>query len=490
MIRNGNLRKGTGEMDVKTRRTHLSGGSFRKGSLRVLALLLFIVSVLGACKAVPGTESEEPPKETEKREEEVSWLIAAGPEGEVDTVPAVMRDYISLATMQYASGDFSESVKRQMKSVWLEPEATQFSVEIREAEGVDPKAYQYVIVLSETPDFASPRTVAIDPGRRRTMQIGNFKTDATYYWYVRAEAADGTALRSAVSTFVTKPGPRLLVIPGVENARDIGSWSGDAENGIPQGLLYRSGKLESGGMDAVDVLVNELGIRTEIDFRDPEEEFVSSFLPADRVTILVDPIGYYAGFIQDPPRSAESFRLLTRPAAYPVIFHCKAGADRTGSFAFILEALAGRTAVERALDYELTASRYVNADADSEAEGYDYELLLKAFAELPGETDADKARSFLKAAGLTPMEIRNLEALLSGHGAVLKDPSAVRYDAAKKAVVIELDPRDAGKPTAVEVGGKEVSFTFENGVLTIPGIEKGAAAVRFENGSELPVEWE
>ena len=97
-----------------------------------------------------------------------------------------------------------------------------------------------------------------------------------------------------------------------------------------------------------------------------------------------------------------------------MIFHCKAGADRTGSFAFILEALAGRTDVERALDYELTGNRYVNADADSEAEGYDYELLMKAFAELPGETDADKARSFLAAAGLTSEEIRNLEALITG----------------------------------------------------------------------------
>ena len=467
---------------MKTRKTHFSGDIFRNGSLLVLALLLLITPIFSACKAVPGKESAGP------SETEVSWLIAAGPTGEIDTVPSTIRDYIALATEQYSSGDFTESVKRQMKGAWPEAEATQFSVEIREAEGVDPKAYQYAIVLSETADFAQPRTVAIDPDRRRSMRIGNFKTDAAYYWYVRAEAADGTVVRSAVSTFSTKPGPRLLVIPGVENARDIGNWSADTENGIPQGLLYRSGKLETGGTEAVDVLINEFGIRTEIDFRNPEEEFVSSFLPKDQVTILVDPIGYYGDFIQEPTRSVKSFRLLTRPDAYPVVFHCKAGADRTGSFAFILEALAGRTALERAIDYELTGSLYVNADADSEAEGYDYELLIKAFAELPGETDADKARSFLAAAGLNPMEIQNLEALLLGRGAVLKDPSAVRYDAAKKAAAFELDVRDAGKPTTVEVGGKAVSFTFVNGVLTIPGFEKGTGMVRFEDGSELVIE--
>ncbi len=474
-------------MDVRTRKTHFSGGVFRNGSLLALALFMLLAPVFGACKAVPGKESGEP---SEKQEEEVSWLIAAGPEGEIDTVPAAIRDYIARASEQYASGDFSESVKRQMKGAWPEAEATQFSIEIRETEGVDPKAYQYAIVLSETEDFINPRTVAIDPDRRRSMRIGNFRTDAAYYWYVRAEAADGSAVRSAVSTFTTKPGPRLLVIQGVENARDIGNWSHDAENGIPQGLIYRSGKLESGGAEAVDVLVNELGIRTEIDFRNPEEEFVTSFLPEDQVTILVDPIGYYGGFIQDPRRSVKSFRLLTRPDAYPAIFHCKAGADRTGSFAFILEALSGRTAVERAIDYELTGSRYVNADADSEAEGYDYELLIKAFAELPGETDADKAKSFLAAAGLSPMEIQNLELLLSGHGAVLKDPSAVRYDAAKKTVSFALDLRDAGEPTAVEVRGKPVSYTFENDILTIPGLEKGTGTVRFEDGSELLLEWE
>ena len=480
---------------MKTLKTPFFGEHFRNGSLLILALILLLMSVFSACKTVPGRESEEASKKqeeaSEKQEEtEVSWLVAAGPAGEIDTVPAAIRDYIDLAAEQYASGDFSESVKRQMKGAWPEPEATQFSIEIREAEGVDPKAYQYMIVLSETPDFLNPRSVAIDPARRRSMRIGNFKTDAAYYWYVRAEAADGTAVKSAVSSFTTKPGPRLLVIQGVENARDIGNWSHDAENGIPQGLIYRSGKLESGGTEAAEVLVNELGIRTEIDFRNPEEEFVSSFLPADQVTILVDPIGYYGSFIQDPSRSLKSFRLLTRPDAYPVIFHCKAGADRTGSFAFILEALAGRTAVERAVDYELTGSRYVNADAESEAEGYDYELLLKAFAELPGETDADKAKSFLAAAGLNPMEIQNLEMLLTGHGAVLGDPSAVRFDADKKAVTFKLDPRDAGKPSTVEVGGKAVSFTFENNVLTIPGPETGSGTVRFENGSELQIEWE
>ncbi len=478
-------------MDVKTRITHFFGSSFKNGYLLVLALILLITPVFGACRAVPGDNGTEPSQETEKREEkEVSWLVAAGPAGEVDTVPAAVREYVALAAEQYASGDLSESVKKQMKGAWPEPEATQFSVEIRETEGVDPKAYQYAVVLSETPDFERPRTVVIDPDRRRSMRIGNFNTGATYYWYVRAEAADGTAVKSAVSTFTTKPGPRLLVIPGVENARDIGNWSRDAEGGIPQGLLYRSGKLESGGTEAVDVLVNELGIRTEIDFRNPEEDFVSSFLPEDRVTIVVDPIGYYGYFIENPSLSVNSFRLLTRPDAYPVIFHCKAGADRTGSFAFMLEALAGRTAVDRAIDYELTGSRYVNADDDSEAEGYDYELLLNAFAELPGGTDADKARSFLAAAGLNPMEIQNLEALLKGHGAVLKDPSAVRYDASKKAVAVELDPRDAGAPTAFEVGGEAVSFTFENGVLTIPGLEKGIGTVRFEDGSELLLEWE
>ena len=88
------------------------------------------------------------------------------------------------------------------------------------------------------------------------------------------------------------------------------------------------------------------------------------------------------------------------------------------------------------------------------------------------------------------MEIQNLEALLSGHGAVLKDPSTVRFDPAKKAVTFELDMRDAGKPTAVEVGGKAVSFTFENDVLTIPGLERGTGTVRFEDGSELFLEWE
>ena len=164
---------------MRTRKTHFSGGFYRNGSLLVLALLLLLTPVFGACKAVPGRETEDP---SEKHEEkEVSWLIAAGPTGEIDTVPAMIRDYMARASERYASGDFSESVKKEMRGAWPEAEATQFSIEIRETEGVDPKACQYAIVLSETAEFINPRTVAIDPDRRRSMRIGNFKTDAVLH---------------------------------------------------------------------------------------------------------------------------------------------------------------------------------------------------------------------------------------------------------------------------------------------------------------------
>ena len=59
-------------MDVKTRKMHIFGGSFRNESLLVLALLLLIMPLFGACKAAPGEESAETSKEPEGTE--VSWL--------------------------------------------------------------------------------------------------------------------------------------------------------------------------------------------------------------------------------------------------------------------------------------------------------------------------------------------------------------------------------------------------------------------------------
>ena len=45
-------------------------------------------------------------------------------------------------------------------------------------------------------------------------------------------------------------------------------------------------------------------------------------------------------------------------AGKPVYFHCKTGADRTGTLAFLIESLLGVTETDKSIDFELTSFFY------------------------------------------------------------------------------------------------------------------------------------
>ena len=56
--------------------------------------------------------------------------------------------------------------------------------------------------------------------------------------------------------------------------------------------------------------------------------------------------------------TAANFKVFCDEANYPIYFHCIGGADRTGSLAFILEAVLGVPEKEIELDYERTFYPY------------------------------------------------------------------------------------------------------------------------------------
>lgn len=60
----------------------------------------------------------------------------------------------------------------------------------------------------------------------------------------------------------------------------------------------------------------------------------------------------------------EIFRVLADKENYPVYFHCIAGADRTGTVAFIINGLLGVSYEDLTRDFELTLGRYRSAIVD------------------------------------------------------------------------------------------------------------------------------
>ena len=147
-------------------------------------------------------------------------------------------------------------------------------------------------------------------------------------------------------------------VPSLWNVRDIGGW-----NGLKTGVVFRGSQLftnETGGVSqATKNALARLGIKTAIDLRTASEVALPDTLPLDRAGLvrIHRPIVQYMRAFEGSGTNAMRRVLLefTKAENYPIYFHCKAGADRTGTLAFILEGLCGVSETDLAIDYELTS---------------------------------------------------------------------------------------------------------------------------------------
>jgi protein tyrosine phosphatase (PTP) superfamily phosphohydrolase (DUF442 family) len=93
--------------------------------------------------------------------------------------------------------------------------------------------------------------------------------------------------------------------------------------------LYRGGQPTTRGFQ----FLNEIGIKTVINLRaeDNSESGVVQGLGMNYVQIPVDEVRPWS--VIPPAAAAKFFELVNDPANYPIFFHCRRGADRTGAFA-------------------------------------------------------------------------------------------------------------------------------------------------------------
>ena len=192
-----------------------------------------------------------------------------------------------------------------------------------------------------------------------------------------------------------------------DNCRDLGGWKCESGH-IKYGMLVRSGELNP---DDKSLMVDKIGIKTEVSLL-PISEQVSQSSPwgIDWVGNPTDIDFMYR--IDDSVKNQWQLYLRTIFESVsndkPVVFHCGAGADKTGTMAVMLMGILGCSEQDIDTDYELTSFIHYSDWRNRTYEGYiNYINAIKAVPLAQGLTDSFQNRciSFALSLGITMDEV-------------------------------------------------------------------------------------
>ncbi len=161
---------------------------------------------------------------------------------------------------------------------------------------------------------------------------------------------------------------RHLQLDGAVNFRDLGGYATSDDRRLRRGLVFRSDQLADLS-DSDLKMVAALGLRTVCDLRadserlqKPNREFLPplpamhaiGFMPTGgdailggaRALTVADVEHKVTAIYRDMVRNqsasfARLFRLMLAPHAFPLLFHCTSGRDRTGIAALLLLSALG-----------------------------------------------------------------------------------------------------------------------------------------------------
>ena len=216
---------------------------------------------------------------------------------------------------------------------------------------------------------------------------------------------------------------RWIAVRGVRNVRDIGGWTG-----LRTGRVYRGSELNpvadhklSIHRTGINLLVHQLGIRSDLDFRavNPKErgDCVTNSALGAMVRLIDRPIGAYTELFTQTNQYAAVMRVFADESNYPIYMHCWGGVDRTGTVAFFLEGLCGVSEADLAIDYELSSFASFGLRTRANMGNYRYGDLIARIKTYPGATLRDKFESCAKTTlGLRDSEIAAIRRNLSAAG--------------------------------------------------------------------------
>ena len=235
-------------------------------------------------------------------------------------------------------------------------------------------------------------------------EIRNFKVDTTYRWGVGSAIAMFQLPPSYTFRTADTP-PRLMKVGDIPNFRDAGGWKTIDGKRVRQGLVYRSAAYAPTNENC-EWLVKRLGIQMELDLRLPEDA-----LPNPPTGYLNVSGADYAHIDEEWGRQqcTSALRLFFDRANYPILLHCSAGQDRTGTIVFIINALLGVSEEDLCRDWEATAFTFHHPQYTHETHLY---KLFKVFDQYPGETLRERVEQYVFSLGFTQEDLDTLRNIL------------------------------------------------------------------------------
>ena len=256
---------------------------------------------------------------------------------------------------------------------------------------IHPRPYNIDIIEDGTISFtldSDPTMHWEDEVSAGTYAVYNLIPYEVYTWVVKD--ANGTIMNRG--KLMAKGNVRVLNTERVNNARDLGGWDCDGGT-VKYNMIFRGAPMEQ-ATEYDKTQFQRLGLCYELDIRGDAEAYHLKESPIPRVEYVRIPIyGYDGGIKVDGhpvQQTKNALELIINNAIVgkSTYFHCAAGADRTGTLAYLLEGLLGVSASDLDKDYELTSFGYVgNGRMRSNTQ---YRLMKGYMESMPGNTLEEK----------------------------------------------------------------------------------------------------
>lgn len=181
----------------------------------------------------------------------------------------------------------------------------------------------------------------------------------SYFYHVK----DGNENTVRQGRIQTEGRVRMFNFNSIQNMRDLGGWPTSDGYILSFGKLYRGSELKGDVVQATaeDIAaLRAMGIHAELDFRDKNAACIQNGVSAlgyDCPYLFIDMEDTGTQFADNKEDYARAFRFLLDNLrnGYSTYIHCVYGADRTGMFCSLLEALAGVRLADIYKDFELSS---------------------------------------------------------------------------------------------------------------------------------------